>query len=58
MDMSLLPPCENKPGLPDLDIKGRKINGMETEYDWVEENLIVTEQLIGILCADADDDDD
>ena len=56
--MSLLLPCENKPGLPDLEIKGWKIYGMETEYDWVEGNWIVTEQLIGILCADADDDDD
>ena len=56
--MSLLPPCENKPSLPDLDIKGWKINGMETEYDLVEGNLIVTEQLISILCADADDDYD
>ena len=41
---------ENKPGLPDLDKSGLKINGEEIEYDWVKGNLIVPEQLIDILC--------
>ena len=58
---------ENKPGLPDLDKSGWKINGEEIEYDCVKGNLIVPEQLIDILCEqnvegdadqDRDDDDD
>lgn len=58
---------ENKPGPPDLDKSGWKINGEEIEYDWVKGNLIVPEQVINILCEqnfegdadqDRDDDDD
>lgn len=56
---------ENRPGLPDLDKSGWKIDGEEIEYDWVKGNLIVPEQLIDILCeqnvdrdTDQDRDDD